>query len=419
MVKKASDSIFFRSATDKDFLWNERFLSKQAATNSLLLNEVRKKTIGEFEKAHTAGEIKALDRVRCSCGSSEMKMLSSFDRFQMDFSSNICMQCGLVMTSPYLDEGSLKHYYETFYHKLHFGEERVDSQEYLFRRGQGAKIFKIVNPFFENVKDISILEIGFGTGNVLSEFKQAASEHDLKVDELGTEFSKECIDIAGQKELNVIKGSFDEVVTLKRKFDLVILSHVFEHFIDPQDTLESLKKVLKPNGVVYVEVPGLMTIHKKGEYEFDFQRYLTHAHIFNFNLVSLTRIFNQGGFRLVKGNEEIEAVFKEGEQKVDTTNNAEVIMGYLHFMEHIRGDSLNRHQLLSRTQKLLNKTENVLGKTEHVSRQNAAMLKITTGRLAKMENTLSWKITNPLRWLSKVMRMDRTYNKKVEKKRRI
>ena len=82
---------------------------------------------------------------------------------------------------------------------------------------------------------------------------------------------------------------------LHQKFDLVILSHVFEHFIDLKMALDKLKLVLADNGMVYIEVPGIMTLNKKRVYNFDFLRYTIHAHVYNFNLSSITRILNDNG----------------------------------------------------------------------------------------------------------------------------
>lgn len=48
---------------------------------------------------------------------------------------------------------------------------------------------------------------------------------------------------------------FDHVEKVSGKYDLVVLSHVVEHLVNPIEFLSNLKKLLTPNGAIFVEVP--------------------------------------------------------------------------------------------------------------------------------------------------------------------
>ena len=55
-------------------------------------------------------------------------------------------------------------------------------------------------------------------------------------------------------------------------YDGIILRHVIEHLLNPRELLLKIKNLLKPNGKLYIEVPGLLDI-LNGKYEFDLKSY--------------------------------------------------------------------------------------------------------------------------------------------------
>jgi predicted SAM-dependent methyltransferase len=48
-----------------------------------------------------------------------------------------------------------------------------------------------------------------------------------------------------------------------KRFDLVIANHVLEHLSNGDEVYRNLCKILKPNGVLYVEYPSVRTVFKK------------------------------------------------------------------------------------------------------------------------------------------------------------
>ena len=383
------DSNYIQLCGKKRLPWNKRLLPDASIFLAGDKNEVRKKHILKFKEACDKKDIELKARLNCICGGRDLKLISTTDRFGLEFSCYICSSCGLMMTSPYIDPGSLEIYYQNYYHPIHFGSDDLDNSKALFRMGQGEKIFHFLMQFISQCTNLNVLEIGFGTGNVLIEFKENADESHITVEELGTEFNMDCLAKARKIGLNVIKGSLKEVSFRKLKFDLIILSHVLEHFVDIQKELEYLKSIMKSGALVYIEVPGVMTLHKKVEYSFDFMKYFTHAHAYHFNLTSLTQIMNKNGFILIKGNEEIEAVFKTGVQHVDANLNYQNIIDYLSLLENIRNDIYDMHQKFIQAENDMKKKDLQLLKSQK--------------RLHEIQNTWSWKLTSPLRRWSRIL----------------
>jgi len=93
--------------------------------------------------------------------------------------------------------------------------------------------------------------------------------------------------------------------------DILIKSHVFEHFIDIKDSLTLIGKLTHNDTLIYVEVPGVADLPNKPEYMYDYQDYSVLAHIHNFSLGSLANIFSRYGFKLIKGTEYVRAIFSK------------------------------------------------------------------------------------------------------------
>ncbi|MBV4428313.1 methyltransferase domain-containing protein [Clostridium tyrobutyricum] len=103
-----------------------------------------------------------------------------------------------------------------------------------------------------------------------------------------------------------------------KKFDLIILSHVLEHFLDIDSELEIIYKLLKPTGYLYVEVPGLKSL-LIGYDKCDFLHYLQNAHTYSFDLDTLVQIMKWSKF--IKGDERIHSLFKKVDYRSNTVVN--------------------------------------------------------------------------------------------------
>lgn len=94
-----------------------------------------------------------------------------------------------------------------------------------------------------------LLDVGAATG----EFLNAARESGYNV--AGIELSE----FAAQKArdryaLDVFVGPLDDYAETTR-FDVIHLSHVMEHLVDPHTAIEKMDRLLTDRGVIYIEVP--------------------------------------------------------------------------------------------------------------------------------------------------------------------
>lgn len=97
----------------------------------------------------------------------------------------------------------------------------------------------------------SILDVGAGTGDFLA----LARERGWTV--WGIEKSEYACQQAQEKYGLVLESpAMDHLARSGRQFDVVHLSHVFEHFTCPQEILAKLRHLMHPRSLLVIEVPN-------------------------------------------------------------------------------------------------------------------------------------------------------------------
>ena len=243
----------------------------------------------------------------CLCGSATSVQVAAKDRFDIPVGFVVCTACGLMRTTPRLAARDLPRFYDTDYHALHMGIEAPEPDTALFRTGQGIEVYEYIRPFLAP-GPLYIAEIGAGTGQVLREFGRAAEGAGHDVNLIGCEYARSFV-VAGREVGTDLREGGIEALAGGAPPDVFIMSHVVEHFADPTAELQHVWRIARPGTLVYVEVPGLMTLHAKSEYEFELSQYLTLAHTYHFTLSTLVQAMARAGFRLLTGDEVVRAVF--------------------------------------------------------------------------------------------------------------
>ena len=121
-------------------------------------------------------------------------------------------------------------------------------------------VAKYIDDFFPD-KGIKIADIGCAIGGLLEQLKGKGFKNLLGIDP-----SISCVQITKQeKGIDCIHSSLFELDESFGKFDLLVISHVWEHILDLENAIKSLQKILAPNGCIYIECPNAMnyknTIH--------------------------------------------------------------------------------------------------------------------------------------------------------------
>lgn len=136
----------------------------------------------------------------------------------------------------------------------------------------------------------SILDFGCGNGNFLREFQQAYPGWHLTGLEIDDSNKLPIESIPNTKH---VTGTID---SLEESYDIISMVHVLEHLVDPISLLAQLRKRLKPGGMLFVEVPNLIT----SPFDLFILDHCTHL-----TLESLRWILWKGGFQLIDSSTEV------------------------------------------------------------------------------------------------------------------
>ncbi|MFD0268067.1 class I SAM-dependent methyltransferase [Streptomyces sp. NPDC127106] len=190
---------------------------------------------------------------RCPwCGSARLGgRLRTTDLLQHkpgEFSLDRCHDCGHVFQNPRLSERGLAFYYRDFYDGL--GEERLGGV-FAGRTAAYRARAESVRPHLAGPAEW--LDVGTGHGH----FCASAGEvlPDVVFDGLDRSDGAELAQGAGRVR-HGHRGAFTELAgRLPGAYDVVSMFHYLEHATDPQAELEAAQAVLRPGGLLVVDVP--------------------------------------------------------------------------------------------------------------------------------------------------------------------
>lgn len=233
------------------------------------------------------------------CNAQEFEPYSKYRYGLLTLRLQSCRQCNLVVLSPRLIEKSLEKLYQTENHSRLKKKINLYHCENLFQRGfrRGAYICKFLDENGIKYRDSVVFEVGCSYGGILEQFRGQGCH--VK----GCDLRPTAVQYGISKGLDIEVGSVNILENLNYKADLVILSHVLEHIAEPNSFLRRIRQILKPEGFLYVEVPGIENT------KFKKKRYTQLTHLIYFNQDTIRKMVEKIGFCLLFGNEVVQSVF--------------------------------------------------------------------------------------------------------------
>ena len=169
-----------------------------------------------------------------------------------------CGTCGLVQAAPRPSLAALEDYYAVDYRLgCCAGSDVADlslfptDNLFYYNRGQAASglVAKHLT-----VAPRAVLDVGAGYGHIL----EALGRRYPNARRFGIEFSEVCVSHLRAIGVEVYRDPAESVIpALADRFDVVVLSHVLEHLLDPSRLLEVIREHLPTEGVFYIEVPNI------------------------------------------------------------------------------------------------------------------------------------------------------------------
>jgi len=261
------------------------------------LNSLQRKVRDRINKKVIQGKF-YFEEVPCDvCKGNKFEQVSTRDRYGLYVPVAICTQCGLVQTNPRMTKKSYDEFYENDYAELYMGTTQNRREHFLWQSQHGREI----EPFLNNKKSLTIVEIGCGAGGILHYFKSKG--HTV----VGFELDKQEVAYGNAQGLDIRHGS---LAKFQGKADLIIYSHVLEHILDPVKEFKLIKSKLKKDGLVYIEVPGVENV--ESFFGADLGRYFQNAHVYHFTKQSLSNVAASAGFTNIIIDSFIHSVWRPG-----------------------------------------------------------------------------------------------------------
>lgn len=209
-----------------------------------------------------------------------------------DFALDRCAICGLVITQPQPAEALIGRYYETDDYISHAVSARslLDRVYHRVRLYMAGKKHALIRRYTTGKR---LTDIGAGNGffaafmqskgYAVSGFEPSANARTAALN-------------AHHIELNEMQKLFQQE---SASADAVTLWHVLEHVHDPETYLQSIHRILAPDGVLFLAMPNYRAL--------DAWFYGTHwaawdvpRHLWHFHTASVRKLFQRTGFELIR-----------------------------------------------------------------------------------------------------------------------
>jgi SAM-dependent methyltransferase len=245
------------------------------------------------------------ESVPCPCGAATTDVvLAEVDRHGLPCRNVACMACGLVRLSPRWQEDRYRRFYETEYRSL-YNPSTTPKREHAREIASSPALVERCRWVVDTAgrhfgpKPVSVVEIGAGGGWNLAGLPRLW-------DRIGYDVDNEYLAIAASEfGLTVRRGFVEEALDQVPSADLVLLSHVVEHFTDPEAALRSISARMRPDALLLIEVPGIFRLHRTN---LDPLTYLQNAHPYTFCAATLSQVCARANLVVIAIDEEARAV---------------------------------------------------------------------------------------------------------------
>lgn len=241
-----------------------------------------------------------MESTACFCGDDGASdvVVASRDRYGLPVRTVLCERCGLLRSDPRMDADSTSRFYQDDYRDLYTGPgNAVDLFGSQVKRGRN--LVQLLGKLLPTVD--TVYEIGCGAGGLLLPFAEAGKR--VRGVDLGDEY----LDTGRAHGLQLVHGGPDDLLAAAGEpADLVLLLHVLEHYLDLRESLAQTMRLVRPGGLLLVEVPGLASIATG--YRGDVLSYLQNAHNFHFDATTLSYVLRSCGFEVLVCTEDAMAL---------------------------------------------------------------------------------------------------------------
>jgi len=202
-----------------------------------------------------------------------------------------CTQCNLIITSPRPNKESIGKYYASENYISHSVKSKsLFDKIYLTARNITLNWkYQLINKYFPS--PASVLDYGCGTGHFLNHM------YNLGWNVIGIEPTQTARLKANQLLGNKVAEDIETVNA--SSVNLITLWHVLEHVHHLNYTIQKLKSLLKPNGIIIIAVPNCKS-HDCQYYREQWAGYDVPRHLWHFTQETMTQLLKKNGLKVVE-----------------------------------------------------------------------------------------------------------------------
>jgi 2-polyprenyl-3-methyl-5-hydroxy-6-metoxy-1,4-benzoquinol methylase len=217
-----------------------------------------------------------------------------FETTSRTFNLNSCSACDCFFLNPMPGGEEIAGFYPDQYWWKGARPGVLKRLESLYRRvvlhDHVSFIIRATRNLARNAGEVELLDVGCGSGTLMGILKHRG----FRV--LGVDFSREAASVAEiENGVQVLVGPLEQASFKETTFDVVTLFHVMEHVANPRDLLSEIRRILKPDGCLILQVPNIDSWQSKvfgaQWYGLDIPR-----HLIDYSKAAMLRLLSDSGF---------------------------------------------------------------------------------------------------------------------------
>jgi SAM-dependent methyltransferase len=155
-----------------------------------------------------------------------------------------CAACGVAYLEPQPDPFQVANHLTE-----HYIRDEVQTEHH-FGKGREAVLSRVAASIVARKRGGNILDVGCAGGYFLNRYFNSSDWQPF-----GVEPSKYAAEKADKRGIRVFQGQLSDVQLPEAHFDVVTIFDTFSYFRDPRRDLRGLRKALKSDGLLVIELP--------------------------------------------------------------------------------------------------------------------------------------------------------------------
>lgn len=176
-----------------------------------------------------------------------------FEGQRHDFYIAKCTGCGLGTTEPQPTDALLARIYSGEYWARESTVAKQGTMAKLVHWFNEVRLQAVISPLLKRLPvGAAVLEVGAGSGQLAAYLKRQGLEVEI------TDYSSDMVqEIERMHGIRGHVGALEDLHLQQGHYDAVVFNNVLEHLRDPVGALKIAEGLLKPGGLVFVEVPSI------------------------------------------------------------------------------------------------------------------------------------------------------------------